>query len=155
MYFFAAALDPRRLLGRSFAFLAYGSMALHCWPRWPVHGVFIPWTVSRSIYSQLEVQFPAQLVYFSAGILLLYISITETPFSKLFLPYGMLCFFSTICYGRHPRRFMDIGDSLRLRVLALFCGIRAMANIIPTRWRTWFRGHGERHSDMMSNVIPK
>jgi hypothetical protein len=35
------------------------------------------------------------------------------------------------------------------------CGFRAMANIIPTRWRTSFRGHGERHSDMMANMIPK
>jgi hypothetical protein len=35
------------------------------------------------------------------------------------------------------------------------CGFRAMANVIPTRWRTSFRGHGERHSDMMANMIPK
>jgi hypothetical protein len=51
-----------------------------------------------------------------------------------------------ILVGQDFHKVVDLQDD---------CGIRAMANIIPRRWRTGFRGHGERHSDMMSNMIPK
>ena len=51
---------------------------------------------SRSIYSQLEVQFPAQLVYFSAGILLLlYFDKLKLHFRSI-LASRLVCFFSTI-----------------------------------------------------------
>ena len=87
---------------------------------------------SRSIYRQLEVQFPAQLVYFCAGILLLlYFDKLKIAFSEHRLHHGMYVSSRSFLHGGHPRCVLDIGVGLRFRFLALFRELREVRAIFP------------------------
>jgi peptidoglycan/LPS O-acetylase OafA/YrhL len=71
IHYICGRFGTKKIMGAIFCFSCmwkYGFAFLAS--KYHAHGVY-SLDPSRSIYSQLEVQFPAQLVYFSAGILLL------------------------------------------------------------------------------------
>jgi len=86
MHYFCIRFGTRIIMGAIFCFSCFWKYGFALLARiYHPHGIF-SLDPSRSLFSQLEMQFPSQLVYFSAGILLLlYFDNLKLHFRSIFL----------------------------------------------------------------------
>jgi peptidoglycan/LPS O-acetylase OafA/YrhL len=93
IHYYCNRIGTKKIMGAILCFSCiwkYGFAFLDS--RYYTHGIY-SLDPSRSIYSQLEVQFPAQLVYFTAGILLfLYFDTLKLYFRSIFFITVILFF---------------------------------------------------------------